>query len=237
MIGSLSGYSGYSIGYNRFGAYSDKPGEKVFAKETSESVMESYYRENPEERDAQEARVKEGYDILSAQGFSAQRAAAMTENEYRSFMGSVIEKIPFHESRPYDEETVLISREGWDSMRQDTDYAAWIAGYLKEDRMIPNPYSGKGDKGKYCVHEFGASPDDYKGHSYSKILGGTSAGARTLYMAESEQSGIVTKGRQADAQPPKNYNIWEEMKRASRRKQEELIGADIQVKMQEKKQA
>ena len=237
MIGSLIGYSGYGRGYGNYKTSYGKSNETAFAKEPSESIMEEYYKDNPRERDAQKERVHEGKDLLNSGGITQQRSAAMSVNEYRSAVSAVIEKIPFHESRPYDEETVLISEEGWNNMKKDHDYAAWIAGYLKEDRSTPNPYTGKGDKGKYCVHEFGASPEDYKGHSYSKILGGTSAGARTLYIAESERRGIVTRARSADRQPPKNYNIWEEMKHAGRRKQEELMGADIQVKMQEKKQA
>ncbi len=59
-------------------------------------------------------------------------------SEFKEKISQVIGSIPHHMTRPYDEETVLISEEGWENMKKDPDYAAWVAGYLKEDRSVSN---------------------------------------------------------------------------------------------------
>ena len=201
------------------------------------SVMEDYYAKKPEYKAVQQKRVEGGYSVLAMAGLSAEDLESMSVSEFRNVMTKMIGGIPQHPSRPYDEETVLISEEGWENMKKDPDYAAWILGYLKEDRSVSNPFLAMGDKGCYTIQNFGASPAEYQGHSFSKIYGGTAAGARAMYNTEAGSGGIVTRAPQADAQPPKDYNLWEERKKARKKRQEEWLEADIQAKYQQRKRA
>ena len=199
------------------------------------SVMEDYYTKKPKYKAVQQKRVEGGYSVLAMAGLSAEDLESMSVSEFRSVLTKMIGSIPQHPSRPYDEETVLISEEGWENMKKDPDYAAWVLGYLKEDRSVSNPFLAMGDKGCYTIQNFGASPAEYQGHSFSKIYGGTAAGARGMYNTEAGGGGIVTRAPQADAQPPKDYNLWEARKKARKKRQEEWLEADIQAKYQQRK--
>ena len=149
-------------------------------------------------------------------------------------MSKVIAGIPHHATRPYDEETVLISEEGWENMKKDPDYAAYVVGLLQEDRSFANPFFALGDKGSYIVQHFGASPEDYHGVGFSKIYGGTAAGARSMYNS-AKAGGIETRGPQADLQPPADYNLWEERRKAKRRKRKEQLDEEIMSQYYQKK--
>ena len=247
MTGTTMNVSG-SVGYfANYQSVSRKEEVKSFASAISAkaeemksqrgSVMEDYYAKNPEYKAVQQKRVEGGYSFLSMSGISAEDLESMSVFEFRNVMTKMIGSIPQHPSRPYDEETVLISEEGWENMKKDPDYAAWVLGYLKEDRSVSNPFLAMGDKGCYTVQNFGASPAEYQGHSFSKIYGGTAAGARAMYNTEAGSGGIVTRAPQADAQPPKDYNLWEERKKARKKRQEEWLEADIQTKYQQRKRA
>ncbi len=253
MTGSLIGFSGNWSGYSNYSNY--RYTERSAAGKTEEpaleaealagndegknagrgNIMTDYYLENPLYRSVQEMRVKEGYEVLASKGITKERLAQISGDEYKDILSRAIADIPFDRSRPYDEETVLILEDGWESMEKDRDYAAWIVGYISEDRSVANPFDGKGDKGSYGVHEFGASPGQYSGHSYSRIYGGTAAGARTMYVAEGGGKGIVTRGSRAGEGPSKDYNLLEESRKAGRRNREEIAEAQLQARTQQKK--
>ena len=213
----------------------EKDTEKVKEESQRGSIMSDYYARKPQYRAVQEKRVEMGYSVFSYAGISADAIEDMTVYEFREKMSEVIGSIPHHPTRPYDEETVLISEEGWENMKKDPDYAAWVVGLLKEDRSTSNPFFAMGDKGSFVVQHFGASPDDYHGIGFSKIYGGTAAGARSMYEAECAGGGITTRAPQADVEPPKDYNLWEERRKARKRKQKELLEEELQAKYEQRK--
>ena len=212
-----------------------KEGEKVKQESQRGTVMADYYARKPQYKATQEKRVESGYSVLSLAGISAEDMEEMSMAEFREKISEVIGSIPHHPSRPYDEETVLISGEGWESMKKDPDYAAWVVGLLKEDRSVNNPFTAMGDKGAFIVQHFGAAPDDYHGVGFSKIYGGTAAGARSMYNAECGKGGITTRAPQADFEPPEDYDLWEERRKKKRRKQKELLDEELQAKYLQRK--
>lgn len=238
---SYSRYANYQTVSKKKGqsSFSEKIDEKEADAVKQESqrgtVMAEYYVRKPQYKEKQEERVSLGYSVLSSAGLSVEDMENMSMSEFKDVISSTIAGIPHHGTRPYDEETVLITEEGWENMKKDPDYAAWVVGVIKEDRSVSNPFFGMGDKGAFIVQTFGASPSDYKGQSFSKIYGGTSAGARSAYNAATAGGGIVTRGPQADLQPPADYNLWEEKRKARQKKRKELIEADIQAKYMQKK--
>lgn len=242
MINTLAGYamtqtmmttSKRSTGTEKTGmsdkAFSDMADE---IKNTSErgKVMAEYYARKPEYKSIQEGRVNGGYAVLSSMGMTADDLEEMSPEEFRVFMSGAIQSIPHDVSRPYDEETVLISEDGWENMKKDPDYAAWVLGYLKEDRSVRNPFTAMGDKGSFVVQSFGASPADYHGHGFSKIYGGTASGARSMYNAGKGGMGIVTNASKAHMQPPKDYDIQEEKRKARKKRMKELLEDEMQAK-------
>ena len=185
------------------------------------TVMAEYYTRKPQYRELQEGRISMGYSVLSSIGLSAEEMESMSMSEFRNVISNTIADIPHHGTRPYDEETVLITEEGWENMKKDPDYAAWVVGIIKEDRSVSNPFFGMGDKGAFITQTFGGSPSDYHGYGYSKIYGGTAAGARSMYNS-AKSGGIETRAPQADMQPPADYDLWEERRKARSRKKKQL---------------
>lgn len=198
------------------------------------SVMEEYYAKKPQYKERAKERVEGGYVVLKCAGISAEDIEGMSMSEFKDVMSKAIAGIPHHATRPYDEETVFISEEGWENMKKDPDYAAYVAGLLQEDRSFANPFFAMGDKGSYIVQHFGASPEDYHGVGFSKIYGGTAAGARSMYNS-AKAGGIETRGPQADLQPPADYNLWEERRKAKRRKRKEQLDEEIMSQYYQKK--
>ncbi len=213
----------------------DVKSDKVKKQESQRgSVMEEYYAKKPQYKERAKERVEGGYVVLKCAGISAEDMEGMSMSEFKDVMSKVIAGIPHHATRPYDEETVLISEEGWESMKKDPDYAAYVVGLLQEDRSFANPFFAMGDKGSYVVQHFGASPEDYHGVGFSKIYGGTAAGARSMYNS-AKTGGIETRCPQADLQPPADYNLWEERRKAKRRKRKEQLDEEIMSQYYQKK--
>ena len=238
---NFSSYTSYQTTSKRTEtlSFSDRIDAKDEKAEKQESqrgiVMEEYYAKRPQYKERAKERVEGGYGVLKCAGISAEDMENMSMSEFKDVMSRVIAGIPHHATRPYDEETVLISEEGWENMKRDPDYAAYVVGLLKEDRSFANPFFAMGDKGSYCVQHFGASPEDYHGVGFSKIYGGTAAGARSMYNSAKGTGGIETRGPQADLQPPADYNLWEERRKARRRKRKEQIDDEILANYYQKK--
>ena len=247
MIGQAAGFAGSYGGYYNY-RYTNRQINELLSddavskaedkgKQTkSSTVMSDYYRENPGKRAEQESRVNEGRKLLKEAGLYPEDINNFSMECFKDSVSRLISNIPYSTTRPFDEETVVISDAGWENMKSDPDYAAWVAGFIKEDRSAANSVSDGEDKGTYCVHNFGATPEEYRGHSFSKIFGGTAAGARTMYIAESGSDGIVTRAPRADRQPQKNYNLWNTMRRSGLKRQQELLEENMQFRSQTRKQ-
>ena len=237
---NYSSYASYQTSSKKTGEvlFSDSidvNSDKVKKQESQRgSVMEEYYARKPQYKERAKERGDGGYVVLKCAGISAEDMENMSMNEFKDVMSKVIAGIPHHATRPYDEETVLISEEGWENMKKDPDYAAYVVGLLQEDRSFANPFFALGDKGSYIVQHFGASPEDYHGVGFSKIYGGTAAGARSMYNS-AKAGGIETRGPQADLQPPADYNLWEERRKAKRRKRKEQLDEEIMSQYYQKK--
>ena len=247
MIGQASGFAESYGGYYNYRytnrqineALSDNAASRADdkVKQTkSSTVMSDYYRENPDKRAEQESRVNEGRKLLKEAGLYPEDINNLSMDCFKDSVSRLISNIPYSSTRPFDEETVVISDTGWENMKSDPDYVAWVAGFIKEDRSAANSVSDGEDKGTYCVHNFGATPEEYRGHSFSKIFGGTAAGARTMYIAESGNDGIVTRAPRADRQPERNYNLWNTMRRSGLKRQQELLEENTQFRSQQRKQ-
>ena len=213
---------------------SDYAYPKTLSKENS--IVDEYCARKPENASVMRKWMKAGQEVQTAFGLNEVDRSEMSMAEYKNMITESIAGIPFHMTRPYDEETVIISDEGWEAMKEDPEYEAWVLGYIKTNRDVKNPFFGMGDMGSYSVETFGARIEDRKGYGYSKIYGGTAAGARSMFQSASAGGSITTRAPQADAQPPKDYNLWEERakeKRAKQKKQqhEEMLEELLQSRI------
>lgn len=91
-------------------------------------------------------------------------------DEYKSFITMLLNSIPFDSTRIYDEEIISISEKGWEQMKNDSDYEAWVLGYTVENRSVRNPFFGMiGASGNFYVERFGASIEEHNGQSLGPI--------------------------------------------------------------------
>ena len=185
--------------------------------------MSSYKKKNPDKAKQVDKMVSSGVKAREMYGAANVNTEEMTMDEYKSYITDILDKIPFDVTHPYDEETIYISEDGWEQMKNDPDYEAWVLGYNVENRSVKNPFFVMGDMGSFCVEHFGASIESHHGVSYSKVYGGTAQGARSMFESQSSGKGAIRKkAPQADAKPPKNWSLEEERKKSKKKKYNDI---------------
>lgn len=186
-----------------------------------ESAVTDFIRRHPDKKRGVMEMVQAGKSVRKACGAEGVDTQSMSMSEYQSYISSLLGKIPFAPTRPYDEEAVFISQEGWEQMKNDPEYEAWVLGYTKVNRSVPDPFFGMGSAGSYGIEHFGASIDEHNGHSYSKLYGGSASAARGMYQTES-RGGMTYKAS-------KNRDIAKQLEK------ERLKKKRLQKAKQEKK--
>ncbi len=143
----------------------------------SVSAVDQYKRKHPEDVSHVDAQVQAGKSVLKKNGADNVSREDMTMEEYRSFINGLLNSIPFDATRVYDREITSISDAGWEQMKNDPDYEAWVLGYTAENRSVRNPFFGwPGASGNVYVEKFGASIEEHIGQSVGTSGPGSSPG-------------------------------------------------------------
>lgn len=157
--------------------YSAKSTAKATATSNSfgnilkESAVDDYKMRHPDRAHHVDQQVKAGKAFLEKNGLDRNLTENMTMDEYQAYIYTLIDRIPYDYTRQNDTTFVSISDRGWEQMRKDPKYEAWIIGYLVEDRSIRNPFYGWGNNaGNVIAERFGASIDEHIGQSVSKAV-------------------------------------------------------------------
>lgn len=134
-----------------------------------ESAVDDYKMRNPDRASHVDKQVRSGQAFLEKNGLDRSLTESMTMDEYQAYIYALIDKIPYDYTRQNDTTFVSISDRGWEQMRKDPKYEAWIIGYLVEDRSVRNPFFAWGnDAGSVISERFGASIDEHHGEGFSK---------------------------------------------------------------------
>lgn len=150
--------------------YADQMAEK------RESVVDQYKRNHPEDAYHVDAQVRAGKSVITKNGADNISREDMTMEEYKIFINELLSSISFDSTRIYDKEIVSISDAGWEQMKNDPDYEAWILGYTAENRSVRNPFFGwPGASGSVYVEKFGASIEEHIGQSVGTSGPGSSS--------------------------------------------------------------
>lgn len=178
-IGSV-GYAGYTEYTSKYIAdQTDKTSAKTgFSKsvekaETAgktggvkESAVERYIKKHPEDRSHVEGQVRAGKKVLEKNGVQDVSRDDMTMEEYKRFFTALMDSIPFDASHQGDVEIWSISEKGWEQMKNDPEYEAWVLGYTSENRSVYNPFaSWPGYSPNVCTENFGDSIEQHIGQS------------------------------------------------------------------------
>lgn len=189
------------------------------------SIVTEYRQRYPDRAKYADKYTKAGRQVMEAWGASEIDTTKMTMAEYKQHIAGILDSIPFDASRMYDEESIYITEEGWEQMKNDPEYEAWVVGYVKVNRSVHNPFAamGFGAGSSYSTLHFGAKIEEFNGYSFSKTYGGTAAGARSLFESKTQSGAMIKRAPQADAYPPKDYDIKQQQEKArkKRKKQQE----------------
>lgn len=140
-----------------------------FRNTMKKSVVDDFKKKYPERARHVDKQLQAGKAFLKKNGLDSSLTESMTMEEYRTYIYALIDQIPYDATRPNDTSFISISDSGWEQMRNDPDYEAWIIGYLVEDRSVRNPFYGWGnDAGSIISEHFGASINEHHGKSFNK---------------------------------------------------------------------
>lgn len=90
----------------------------------------------------------------------------MSLDEYKAYIESLLQNIPRNITRHRDDVTIVISDAGYRAMQNDSEYEAWVIDSVREELSFPDYLCGyPGTYGRHEVIEFGATKEDYRGHS------------------------------------------------------------------------
>ena len=109
-------------------SFADKMAEK------RESAVEQYKRNHPEDASHVDGQVRAGRSVIAKNGADNVSREDMTMEEYKIFINGLLSSIPFDSTRIYDKEIISISDAGWEQMKNDPDYEAWVLGYTVGNR-------------------------------------------------------------------------------------------------------
>lgn len=134
--------------------------------QVTESAVAAYKKKHPEDAARVDGMVKAGKKVLEKNGVTDVSREDMTMEEYKAFFTALMDSIPFNASHQGDVEIWSISEKGWEQMKNDPEYEAWVLGYTSENRAVYIPFaSWPGYSPCICTEKFGDSIDQHIGQS------------------------------------------------------------------------
>lgn len=126
------------------------------------SVVAEFKKKNPGNTHVDE-QVRAGKNYIARCGATNISRSEMTMEEYKAFFTSLRAKIPYDISQNDTIETWSMTEEGWEQMKNDPDYEAWVLGYTIEDRSVHFPFQAK----HVNFEKFGASIEEHSGQGFN----------------------------------------------------------------------
>ncbi len=131
-----------------------------------ESVVDEYKKNHPKDAWHVENQVRAGQRVLAKNNAEGISREDMTMDEYKQFFTKLMDSIPYDVSQKNDVNVWSISDKGWEQMKNDPLYEAWVLGYTSEDRSVHNPFASMmGYSPNYHTERFGASIEEHLGQS------------------------------------------------------------------------
>lgn len=132
----------------------------------TQSAVDTFKKRHPESAGHVDGQVKAGKRVLAKNGVENVSREDMTMEEYKMFFTALMDSIPFNASHQGDVEIWSISERGWEQMKNDPEYEAWVLGYTSENRAVYNPFaSWPGYSPNICTEKFGDSIEQHIGQS------------------------------------------------------------------------
>ncbi len=138
--------------------------EKSVTKKSYTSATEDYKKRHPESASRVDSQIRAGKNVIKKNGAENVSRDDMTMEEYKRFFTGLMQSIPYDWSQKNDVNVWSITEAGWEQMRNDPDYEAWVLGYTAQDRAVNIPFAAMpGYFPSYHTEHFGASIDEHLG--------------------------------------------------------------------------
>lgn len=135
-------------------------------KMRSESAVRQFINRHPNHKHNVDKQVRAGRSFLIKNNADTVDRESMTMEEYKQFFTSLMDNIPFDSSQKDDVEIWSITEKGWEQMKNDPEYEAWVLGYTVLDRAVHFPFAYMpGYSPNYHTEHFGASIEEHIGQS------------------------------------------------------------------------
>lgn len=177
-VGSIgyAGYTEYTANYiakqaaaaskSSFSGAVERSEATVKTGKVTESAVTAYKRKHPEDAAHVNGQVKAGKKVLEKNGATNVSREDMTMEEYKQFFTALMDSIPRDPSQKNDVEIWSISEKGWEQMKNDPEYEAWVLGYTSENRSVYIPFaSWPGYSPNFCTEKFGDSIEQHIGQT------------------------------------------------------------------------
>lgn len=139
-----------------------------FKDALTESTVDAFKRRHPDSARHVDQQVRAGKAVREKYG-NGISTENMTMEEYQAYFYALLDTIPYDSTHINDTNIISISEAGWEQMRKDPHYEAWILGYFVEDRAVHNPFFGwRNNAGCIVTEHFGASIEEHHGQGISK---------------------------------------------------------------------
>lgn len=140
--------------------------KKNVPKKSYTSATEDFKKRHPENASHVDSQIRAGKNVLKKNGVENICRDDMTMDEYKSFFTDLMHSIPYDWSQKNDVNIWSITEAGWEQMKNDPDYEAWVLGYTVEDRSVHIPFASfPGYSPAFHTEHFGASIDEHLGQS------------------------------------------------------------------------
>ena len=143
------------------------------ANSQKESVVDEFRKKHPDQVSIVNRQVNAGKEVLRKNGGENISREDMTMEEYKQFFTGLMSSIPCDPSQKNDVQIWNITDKGWEQMKNDPEYEAWVLGYTSMDRSVHIPFASMpGYTPNLHTEHFGASIEEHLGQSVP--MGGSS---------------------------------------------------------------
>ena len=197
---------------------------------TTHSTVDDYLSRHPENKAQIDRLLNPGFSVMQQYGKSDAEVEEMSMDEYKEYIYGILDKLPYHPSQMRDIQFIDITEKGWEQMKNDPDYEAWVLGYTAEDRSVNIPFASMpGYSPSYHTEKFGASIEEHLGQGIPM----NSSGKRSLF-ASNEESWWEKRHERLEKLQKEQEQRAEKRAVLRRKEQQEMLNEKIAKQEQER---
>ena len=132
------------------------------SKKEYKSAVAEFKKRHPDNTHV-DSQVRAGKNLIKRCNADGISRDAMTMDEYKDFFMGLMDKIPYDISQKDTRMTWSMTEAGWEQMKNDPDYEAWVLGYTVEDRSVHFPFKAT----HVNFEKFGATIEEHHGEGFN----------------------------------------------------------------------